>query len=100
MIGGRNGEIAFLIAGAITKIFAVATAVPAAFLGIDEVVAGVLILIETCAIEDEKLSFGAKIGRVANAAVLQIKLSFSGDPARIAVVVLTCNRIDYVAGHH
>ena len=77
-----------------------AARIPAAFLGVDEVKPGVLILIEADVVEDEELGFGAEIRGVGDAAVLQIHLGFARDPARIALVVLARDGIDHVAGHH
>ena len=70
MIGGRDRKIAFLVARPVAQVVLRAAGIPAALFGIDEVVAGVLILIEAHAVEDEELGFGAEVGRVRDAAVL------------------------------
>ena len=100
MIGGRNREIAFLVARPVAEVVLLAAGIPAAFFGVDEVEAGVLVLIEADVVEDEELGFGAEVGGVGEAAVLQVHLGFLGDPARVALVVLARDGIDHVAGHH
>ena len=80
--------------------FCLTAGVPAAFLGVDEVVAGVRVLIEADVVEDEELGFGAEIGGVGEAGVLEIQLGLLGDPAGIAIVVLAGDGIDDVADHH
>ena len=67
VIGGRNREVAFLVARPVAQVVLFAAGIPAAFFGIDEVEAGVLILIEPDVVEDEKLGFGAEIRRVGDA---------------------------------
>ena len=42
MIGRRHREVAFLVARAVAQVVFLAARIPAAFLGVDEVVAGVL----------------------------------------------------------
>ena len=100
MIGGRHREITFLVARAISQVVAFAARVPAAFLGVDEVEAGVLILIEAHVVEDEELRFRAEVRSVADARVLQVQLRFARDPARVAIVVLPRDGIEHVAHHH
>ena len=88
VIGGRNREIAFLVARPVAEIVLLAAGIPAALFGIDEVEAGVRVLIEADVVEDEELGFGAEERGVADAGVLQVQLGLFGDPARIALVVL------------
>ena len=92
MIGGRHREVAFLVARPVAEIVLAAAGVPAAFLGIDEVEAGVLVLVEADVVEDEELGFGAEVSRVGDAAVLQVQLGLLRDPARIALVALLGDR--------
>ena len=70
MIGGRNREVAFFVARTVAQVIALAARVPAAFLGVDEVEAGVLVLIEPDVVENEKFGFRAEKGGIADAAVL------------------------------
>ena len=73
MIRRRNREIAFLVARPVAQIVVLAARVPAAFFGVDEVKAGVRVLVETDVVEDEKLGFGAEKRRVADAGILQVQ---------------------------
>ncbi len=100
VIGGRHREVAFLVARPVAQVVLLAAGVPAALFGVDEIEAGVLVLIEADVIENEELGFRAEVGRVADAAVLQVQLGLLGDPARIALVVLLGDGIDHVAEHH
>ncbi len=100
VIGGGNGEISFLETRPVAQIVVLASGVPAALLGVDEVVAGVRVLVEADVVEDEELGFCSEISRVGQAGILQIKLGFLRDPARIAIVVLACDGVDDVADHH
>ncbi len=100
MIGRRRGEVTFFVAWPVSEIVLFAPRVPAALFGVDVVEAGVLVLVKANVIENEELGFGAEVGRVGKAAVLQVHLGFLGDPARIALVVLPRDGIDDVAGHH
>ena len=60
LIGGRNGEVAFLVARPIAKVRAFLAGIPAAFVGIDEIITVLVVGIEAHAIEDEKFGFGAE----------------------------------------
>ena len=71
MIGGRYREVAFLVARPVAQVVFFAAGIPAALFGVDEIEAGMLVLIEADVIEDEELGFGAEIGGIADAAVLQ-----------------------------
>jgi len=99
VIGGRNREVAFLVARTIAQVVAFAARIPAALFGVDEIESGVLVLIETDVVEDEEFRFRAKKRGVADAAVLEMQFRFLGDPARIALVMLFGDRIDHVAQH-
>ena len=100
MIGGRHREVAFLVARPVAQVVSLAAGIPAALFGVDEVEAGVLVLVEADVIENEELRFRAEIGGVADAAVLQVQFGLLGDPARIALVVLLGDGIVHVAEHH
>ena len=100
VVGRRNREVAFLVARPVAEIVALAARVPAAFFGINEVEAGVLVLVEADVVEDEELGFRAEIGGVRDAGILQILFRFQRHPSRIALVSLPRDRIDYIAGHH
>ena len=90
VIGGRDGEVAFLVARPVAEVVLFAARVPAAFIGIDEVEAVLRLGIEANAIEDEELGFGAEEGLVGDAAAPQVHLGLDGDPARIALVRFAC----------
>ena len=77
-----------------------ATGVPAAFLGVDEVETGVDGAIEADVVEDEKFGFGPEVGRVSQARILEVHLGLLGDVAGIAFVFLAGERIEDVAEHH
>src|SRR5260370_21466496 len=81
VIGGRDREVAFLVARAVTEVVALAAGIPAAFLGVDEIEAGVLILVEANIVEDEEFGFRAEKGGVAYSAVLQVQLCLLGSPS-------------------
>ena len=100
MIGRRHREIAFLVARTVAQIVVLAAGIPAALLGVDEVVAGVRVLVEPHVVENEKLGFRAEIRGVGDAGVLQIKLGLLRDPARIAIVMLAGDGVDHIADHH
>ena len=65
-VGWRYREVAFLVARLVAQIGAFLAAVPDAFFGFDEVVAGVLVGVEADAVEDEELRLGAEIGGIAD----------------------------------
>ena len=82
---GGDGEIAFLVADLVAEVGEfLAAAVPDAFVGIDVVVAAVGGLAEADVVEDEELGFGTEVRRVGDAGLLQIRLGFAGDVARVA----------------
>ena len=100
VVRGRYREITFFIPGPVAEVVSFAAAVPPSFFGVDEIKAAVLVLIEADIVENEELGFRAKIGSVADAAVLQIQLGLARDPARIAIIVLARDRIHDVADHN
>ena len=100
MVRRRHREVAFLVTRAIAQVVFPTTGIPASFLGVDEVVTLVLILIEADVVENEELGFRAEIGGVGNAAVLQVKLGLLANPARVALVALLGDRVLHVADHH
>jgi hypothetical protein len=68
LIHGGNREIPFFVADLVAQIGdAVVAGVPKAFDGVDVVVAFVLVLIESHAIEDEKLDLGSPVAGVGDA---------------------------------
>src|SRR5262249_24377632 len=70
MIGGRHREIAFFIARPVAEVIFAASGIPAALVGVDVVVAGVLVLVEADVVEDEELGLGTEIRRVGYAGVV------------------------------
>ena len=94
VIGGRNGEIAFLVSRTVAEIVFGAPGIPAALFRIDEIKPAVLVLIEADVVEDEELGFRAEVRRVADTAILQVEFGFFRDPARVAIVVLPGDRVD------
>jgi hypothetical protein len=64
---GGTGKVAFLVAGLVTEVSLCLAAVPGAFLGLDVVVAGMLIGVVTDSIEDEEFRLGSKVDGVRNA---------------------------------
>ena len=97
---GGHGEIAFLVAELVAEVGPfVAAGVPGAFDAVDEVVAGVLVLIVADVVEDEELQLGAEVGDVGDAGRLHVVDGLAGDVARIARVVLLGERVLDVADH-
>jgi hypothetical protein len=70
------------------------------FLGIDEIKAMLLALVEANIVEDKELGLGAKVRGIGDAGRSQVKFGFFRDVARVAVVALFCHRIDDVRDHH
>ena len=99
VIGRRNREVPFLVARPVAEVVLLAATVPTALVGVDEVVAGVLVLIEPDVVEDEELGFGPEKACVREAGVLQVQLGLLGDPARVALVMLARDRVDCVGDH-
>ena len=99
MIGGRHREITFFVARPVAEIIFPAAGIPAAFFCVNKIEAAVLILVETDVIENEELGFGAEIGGVGDAAVLQEKFGLLGNPTGIAFVALLGDRVLDVAVH-
>ena len=100
VIGGRHREVPFLVPRPVSQVVLPPAGVPAPFLGIDEVEAGVLVLVETHVIENEEFGFRAEVRCVGNAAVLQVQFGFLADPARIALVALLGDRVLHVPSHY
>src|SRR5690349_10696441 len=100
MVCRRYRKIAFLIARAITEVLVFAAGIPSALFGIDEIKAGMGILVEADIVKNEKFSLSAEICRIACTAVFEKQLGFFGDPTGIALVVLLRDGIPHVACHH
>ena len=99
-IGRGHREIAFLVAELVAEVgLLVAARVPGAFDAVEEVVAGMLVLIVANVVEDEELELRAEIGGVGDAGGLHVVDRLAGDVARIAGVVLLGERILDVADH-
>ena len=92
----RHREVPFLVARAVAEVVPFPAGIPTPFLGVDVVEAGVLVLVEADAVEDEELGFGPEVGCVRQPAALQVQLRLLGDPARVALIVLAGDRIDHV----
>jgi hypothetical protein len=60
VIGGRHREVAFLVARPVAQVVLLAARIPAALFGVDEVEAGMLVLVEADVVENEELGFGAE----------------------------------------
>ena len=62
-VGRRTGEITFLVAEFVAEVgHFLPPGVPGALDGVEEVVAGVLSLIEPDVVEDKELDLGAEVG--------------------------------------
>src|SRR6185437_7107710 len=83
-----NGEVAFLVAWAITKIVFRAAGVPAALFRIDEVKPVLLALIEAHIVENKKLRFRAEESLVRNSREAEIGFRFARNVARVARIRL------------
>ena len=70
-----------------------------AFLGLDVVVARVLLGVVADVVEDEELGLGAEVGGVGDAGRLEIGLGLARDVARVARIVGAGDRIGDVADH-
>ena len=100
-VGRRNREVAFLVARLVAEVGILhAPRVPTALLGVDVVVALVLVLVEAHVVEDEELRLRTEVRRVADAGGAQVRLRLARNVARIAGVVLAGDRIADVADHH
>src|SRR5262249_12710499 len=85
------------LAGAVVHRVALAAGVPLPLGGVDQVEAGVLVLLVAHLVEDEELGLGTEVGDVANAGRVEIGLGLARDVARVARVVLLRDRVDDVA---
>jgi hypothetical protein len=98
LVGWRDREVALLVAGPVGQVGAgVGTRVPDPFLGVDEVVAALRVLVEADAVEDVELRLGAPVADVGDAGLGQVGLGLLGDVAGVARVALAGDRIDDVA---
>ena len=99
-VGGGHGEVAFLVAKLVAEVgLFVAAGVPGPFDRIDEVVAGMLVLIVADVVEDEELQFRAEVGDVGDAGRFHVVDRLAGHVARIARVVFLGERVLDVADH-
>ena len=98
LVGRRHREVAFLGAGPVAQVVALAVAgVPDAFLGVDLVVADVAVLFEAHAVEDEELQLRSPVAGVGDAGGLQVLLRLPGDITRIAGVIFAGDRVSHIA---
>src|SRR6516162_464542 len=88
VVGRRDWEVAFLVAGTIAEIALGSAGVPAALFGVNEIVAFVLILVEAHVVENEEFSFGAEVGGIRHARRGEIHLGLPCNIARIAIIAL------------
>src|SRR5207248_7174680 len=85
LVGRRDGEIAFLVSGAVGVVrLGILAGVPDAFHRIDLVNARELVLVEAHAVEDVKLALRAKVARVSEAGGEQEGFSLLYDVALYA----------------
>ena len=100
VVGWRNRKIPFFVTRTISEVPLRPAGIPPALLGVDEVVAFVLILVEADIVEDKKLRFRAEMSRVGNPGGGQIDLRLLGDITRVAIITLLGHGIDHIADHH
>ncbi len=95
VVGRRHREVATLVAHLVAAVAALlgATGVPDARLGVDVVVARVLVGLEPDVVEDVELGLGAEVDRVGDAAARQVGLGLLRDVARVAAVGLAGQRV-------
>ena len=109
-VGGLDGEVALLVTRLVAQVLALdqaaaavvhrvdlARRVPLPLGRVDQVEAGVLVLLVAHLVEDEELGLGPEVGGVADPGRLQVRLGLARDVARVARVVLLGERIDDVA---
>jgi hypothetical protein len=97
-IGRSNREVPLLVARLVAEVGVLhPTAVPPALLGVDVVVAGVLVGLEADVVEDEELRLRTEVGRVGDSRELEVVDRLLRDEAGIARVRLPGDRIDDVA---
>ena len=86
-VGGRYGEVAFLVAGLVPQIRAfVLPGVPDAFLAVHAVEREVRAFGEAHVVKDEELCLRAEVGGVAKPGGLQVLLGLQGDVSGVLVV--------------
>ena len=69
-------------------------------LGVDEVVAGVVVLVEADRVEEEELELGTDEDGVRDARLLDVRFGLLGDVARVTRVPLAGRGILHVADQH
>src|ERR1700682_579917 len=105
VIARWNGEVAFLITGAVTQVWPVGSVslsarIPLAFIGIDKVETMLLCLVKSDAVEDEELRLRAEKSLVGEARRYQIFLRAFRDVPRVPVVRFTRKGIGGISYHH
>src|SRR6185437_3264951 len=86
-IGGRDGEVTFLVAGAEAHVGLIGAAgIPAPFIRVHVVVGVVLAGVEADVIENKKLGLGAEEGLVGDAVLLKIFLGAMSEVSHVAIV--------------
>ena len=99
-VGRRTGEVAQSRARLVAQVGVFGpTSVPCPFDGIDLVKGLVAPLVKLDVVEDEKLEFGSQQAQIGHTGVPHVADGLAGDVARVAGVVLVCNRIVDVADH-
>ena len=99
-----HGEVALLVARLVAEVRPVRrpllAGVPRARLGVDEVVAAVVGLVEADRVEEEELELGADVDGVSGAALLHVGLGLLRHVPRIARVGLARHGVLHVADEH
>ena len=98
LVHRRNREVALLVPRLVREVrrtveLAFASGVPHAFDRVEEVVAGVLVLVEAHRVEDVELGFRTEVRSVGQAGRLQVRLRLLHDVARVAGVRLAGERV-------
>ena len=93
LVHRRDGEVALLVPRLVREVgraveLELTAGVPHTLDRVEEVVAGVLVLVEARGVEDVELGFGPEVRRVGDAGALQVLLGLLGDVARVARVGL------------
>ncbi len=104
LVHRRDRKVALLVARLVAEVRllerALLAGVPEPGLGVDEVVARVVVLVEADRVEEEELELGTDVDRVREAGLLQIRLGLLRDVAGVARVPLAGDRVLDVADQH